>query len=139
VSARKKGRKRAIDALYAGELRGEDALALLAQTRHSVENHQNQDEIFEFADHLVQGVLTHKNEIDQILSNLSQNWDLERMPAVDRAILRLATFELAFDTQSPAAVVIAEAVDLSKELSTSDSPGFVNGILASVVATRKPI
>jgi N utilization substance protein B len=61
------------------------------------------------------------------------------MPAVDRAILRLATFELAFDTQSPAAVVIAEAVELSKELSTSDSPGFVNGILASVVATRKPI
>lgn len=139
MSARTKARKRAIDALYAAELRQADALELLTQTLESVQGHQNQEDIFDFAKVLVRGVINHKEEIDLILSNLSQNWDLDRMPAVDRAILRVGTFEIAFSSDTPSAVVIAEAVELCKELSTSDSPGFVNGVLAAVAATRKPI
>jgi len=100
---------------------------------------QNQAEIYEFARTLVNGVLKHQIDIDEKIASLSQNWSLDRMPALDRAILRVACFEILFASETPAEVVVSEAVELASELSTSDSPGFINGVLAGVLATRKPI
>ena len=139
MSSRSKARKRAVDALYAAEMRDEMATDLLTATQESVADRQNQDEIFDFAMALVSGVLANQIEIDELLSSLAQNWTLDRMPALDRAILRLGIYEIAFGNQVPAEVVISEAVALASELSTDDSPAFVNGILAGVAATRKPI
>ena len=138
MSARSKARKRAVDALYAAELRDGMATELLAETKTQVEDRQNQDEIFDFANELVTGVLANQIEIDETLSAMAQNWSLDRMPAVDRAILRLGIYEIAFADLEPA-IVISEAVSLANELSTDDSATFVNGILAAVAATRKPI
>ena len=120
-------------------MRDEMATDLLTATQESVADRQNQDEIFDFAMELVSGVLANQIEIDELLSSLAQNWTLDRMPALDRAILRLGIYEMAFGNQVPAEVVISEAVALASELSTDDSPAFVNGILAGVAATRKPI
>ena len=139
MSARSKARKRAVDALYAAELRDEMATDLLEATKETVKGNQGQDEIFDFAMELVTGVLANQIEIDEMLSSLAQNWSLDRMPAVDRAILRLGIYEIAFSSETPQAAVISEALDLASELSTEDSPSFINGILAAVAATRKPI
>ena len=139
MSSRTKARKRAVDALYAAELRDEMATDLLVATQESVSDRQNQDDIFDFAMELVNGVLANQLEIDELLSSMAQNWTLDRMPALDRAILRLGIYEIVFGNQVPAEVVISEAVALASELSTDDSPAFINGILAGVAATRKPI
>ena len=139
MSARSKARKRAVDALYAAELRGLSALDLLTETEELSAGRQNQDEIFGFAKSLVEGVSTNSHEIDQIIEGLAQNWSLARMPALDKAILRVGAFEILHLAEVPNSVAISEAVDLAKELSTDESPGFVNGVLAAIAATRKPI
>lgn len=138
MSSRSKARKRAVDALYAAELRDGMATELLSETKSQVEERQNQDNIFDFALELVTGVLSHQIEIDETISAMAQNWSLDRMPAVDRAILRLGIYEIAYAGTEPA-IAISEAVALASELSTDDSGTFVNGILAAVAATRKPI
>jgi N utilization substance protein B len=138
LSARTKARKRAVDALYAAELRDGMATELLEETKQQVEDRQNQDEIFSFANELVIGVLSNQLEIDETISSMAQNWSLDRMPAVDRAILRLAVYEINFAELEPA-IAISEAVSLANELSTDESGAFVNGVLSAVVATRKPI
>ncbi len=138
MSSRTKARKRAVDALYAAELRDVMATDLLEATKEQVADRQNQDEIFDFATELVTGVLANQLEIDEILAGVAQNWTLDRMPAVDRAILRLGIYEIAF-ADTPSEVAISEAVDLAQELSTDDSPAFINGVLATVAATRKAI
>lgn len=138
MSARTKARKRAVDALYAAELRDGMATELLEETKQQVEDRQNQDEIFSFANELVIGVLSNQLEIDETISSMAQNWSLDRMPAVDRAILRLAVYEINFADLEPA-IAISEAVSLANELSTDESGAFVNGVLSAVVATRKPI
>jgi N utilization substance protein B len=139
LSSRTKARKRAVDALYAAELRDGMATELLQATKDQVTDRQNQDEIFDFAMELVSGVLTNQIEIDEILANVAQNWTLDRMPALDRAILRLGIYEIAFGESTPAEVAISEALALATELSTEDSPAFINGVLATVASTRKPI
>ena len=139
MSSRTKARKRAVDALYAAELRDGMATELLQATKDQVTDRQNQDEIFDFAMELVSGVLTNQIEIDEILANVAQNWTLDRMPALDRAILRLGIYEIAFGESTPAEVAISEALALATELSTEDSPAFINGVLATVASTRKPI
>ena len=138
MSARSKARKRAVDALYAAELRDGMATELLAETKTQVEDRQNQDEIFAFALELITGVLANQIDIDETISSMAQNWSIDRMPAVDRAILRLGIYEITFAGLEPA-VAISEAVALANELSTEDSGTFVNGILAAVASTRKPI
>ena len=138
MSSRTKARKRAVDALYAAELRDVMATDLLEVTRDQVADRQNQDEIFDFATQLVTGVLANQMEIDEILAGVAQNWTLDRMPALDKAILRVGIYEIAF-SDTPSEVAISEAVDLAQELSTEDSPAFINGVLATVSATRKPI
>ncbi len=138
MSSRTKARKRAVDALYAAELRDVMATDLLEVTRDQVADRQNQDEIFDFATQLVTGVLANQLEIDEILAGVAQNWTLDRMPALDKAILRVGIYEIAYSA-TPSEVAISEAVDLAQELSTEDSPAFINGVLATVSATRKPI
>lgn len=138
MSSRTKARKRAVDALYAAELRDVMATDLLEATKEQVADRQNQDEIFDFANQLVTGVLANQIEIDEILAGVAQNWTLDRMPALDKAILRVGIYEIAY-SDTPSEVAISEAVDLAQELSTEDSPAFINGVLATVSATRRPI
>lgn len=130
MSARTKARKRALDALYAASVRGTDALSLLSETQIEVSDRQNQEAIFDYAEMLVTGYLTNADSIDTQLQMLADNWSLERMPSIDRAILRLGAWEILYNTEVPAEVAIAEAVALASEFSTEDSPKFINGVLA---------
>ncbi len=130
MSARTKARKRALDALFAADVTGLNALTLLEQTRNEVEDRQNQDAIFDYAEMLVTGYLQNADSIDTQLRMLADNWSLERMPNVDRAVLRLASWEILYNDEVPNEVAIAEAVSLAAEYSTEDSSKFVNGVLA---------
>ncbi len=119
-----------MDALFASDVTGQNALSLLEQTRNEVEDRQNQDAIFDYAEMLVTGYLQNADSIDTQLRMLADNWSLERMPNVDRAILRLASWEILYNDEVPNEVAIAEAVSLAGEYSTEDSSKFVNGVLA---------
>jgi N utilization substance protein B len=89
--------------------------------------------VSEFTVELVEGVVAHRDRIDELLTTYSQGWSLDRMPAVDRAVLRLGTFELLWLDDVPDAVVVDQAVELARSLSTDDSPGFVNGVLGRLL------
>jgi len=130
LSARTKARKRALDALYAASVRGGDALNLLSETQVEVADRQNQDAIFDYAEMLLTGYQQNSDSIDTQLSMLADNWSLERMPNIDRAVLRLAAWEILYNDEVPSEVAIAEAVALASEYSTDDSPKFINGVLA---------
>lgn len=132
MSARTKARKRALDALYAASVRGGDALNLLSETQLEVADRQNQEAIFDYAEMLLTGYLENSEEIDTALRMLADNWSLERMPNIDRAILRLAAWEILHNEEVPAEVAISEAVSLAAEFSTEDSPKFINGVLAKL-------
>jgi N utilization substance protein B len=86
----------------------------------------------EYARALLEGVAKHQDELDALLGEYSEHWSVERMPAVDRAVLRLGCYELAHEPEVPTAVVITEAVELAKQYSTKDSGRFVNGLLARI-------
>jgi N utilization substance protein B len=139
VSARTKARKRALDALYASDVRGEEALELLKQTEVEVEDRQNQQAIFDYAEMLVTGYLENAYQIDSEIQMLADNWSLDRMPAVDRAILRMAAWEILHNGEVPNEVAISEAVSLAGELSTDESPKFVNGVLARLAKGRQAL
>ena len=93
----------------------------------------------DYSRELVEGVAAHRARIDEVISSYAKDWSLDRLPPVDRTTLRLATFELLWCNEVPAAVVIDEAVELAKSLSTDDSPAFVNGVLARVLADRESL
>ena len=128
VGARSKARKRAVDVLYAAELRGEDPVSLLADRMDTMETPPPND----YAAVLVEGVVAHRPRIDELLTEHSEGWSLSRMPAVDLAILRLGLYELLWADDVPDPVAIDEAVQLAKSLSTDDSPRFVNGVLGRI-------
>ena len=130
MSARTKARKRALDALYAAGVRQDDALLLLKETSVEVEDRQNQDAIFDYAEMLLTGYFANSGQIDNELKMLADGWALERMPNVDRAILRLAAWEILHNSDVPNEVAISEAVALASEYSTDESPKFINGVLA---------
>lgn len=136
MSARTKARKRAVDALFAADLRDGMPNELLDESEQLSEERSSQGEIFSYAREAVLGVLQHQAEIDDQLETYAQGWSLSRMPALDRAILRLATWEIMFNDQVPDAVAVDEAVELAKEYSTDSSAGFVNGLLGKIVSTR---
>ena len=139
MSARTKARKRALDALFAAGLRGQDPLELLRETAQSVESHQNQDAIFDYAETLVAGYQSHAAEIDAELASLSDGWSIDRMPAIDRTLLRLGAWEIIFNPEVPDEVAISEAVSLAGEYSTDDSPKFINGVLARLSKSRQTL
>jgi len=139
LSARTKSRKRALDALYASEIRKLDAKQLLADTASGVSDRQNQDAIFDYAETLVDGVTANLLQIDSELRLLADGWSLERMPNVDRSILRLGAWEILHNADVPNEVAIAEYVALAAEYSTDDSPKFVNGVLAKLARGTKAL
>jgi N utilization substance protein B len=128
VGARTKARKRALDVLFEADQRGADVLETLAD-RVAV----GEPPVPDYAITLVEGVVAQGERIDELLTTYSQGWSLDRMPAVDRAVLRLGTFELIWRDDVPDAVVISEAVGLARQLSTDESPAFVNGLLARLL------
>lgn len=125
MGARSKARKRAVDFLYAAALRGADPVELLADRVVGPDISPLND----YTVTLVEGVTAHRERIDELLAEHAEGWTLNRMPAVDLAILRLGLYELLWAGDVPDAVVIDEAVHLARMLSTDDSPRFVNGVL----------
>ena len=136
MSARTKARKRAIDAVFAADLRKISPLTLLDEVATLTADRQNQDEIFGYARQIVNGVIENHDEIDDMLDTYSQGWAIDRMPNLDRAILRCAVWEILHNEDVPDAVAINEAVEMAKELSTDDSGSFVNGLLSRISATK---
>jgi N utilization substance protein B len=133
MSARSKARKRALDILFEAEQRGMNAETLLAGR---LANPGTEAPLGEYTVELVQGVVRKWTPINELLSTYSQGWTIERMPAVDRAILRIGTFEIVYADGVPDAVAISEAVSLATSLSTDDSPSFVNGLLARIAEVK---
>lgn len=136
MSARSKARKRAVDAVFAADLRKISPLNLLNEVAELAADRQNQDEIFGYARKIVQGVIDQHEQIDDLLETYSQGWALDRMPNLDRAILRVAVWEILHNPDVPNAVAVNEAVELAKELSTDDSGAFVNGLLSKIASTK---
>jgi N utilization substance protein B len=132
MSARSKSRKRALDILYAAELRGQDPVAELDA---AIADHAGPTNPYT-AD-LVRGVASHRERIDELLTRYSQAWTLDRMPAIDRNALRIGVLELLFVDDVPPAVAVSEAVSLVRNLSTDESPAFVNGVLGSMLRDRE--
>ena len=126
--ARRKARKRAIDVLYEADIRGVDAVTLLADRVGS----PDVPPVNDYTVTLVEGVTAHRARIDDLLAEHAEGWSLQRMPPVDLAVLRMGLYELLWATDVPDPVVIDEAVELAKELSTDDSPRFVNGVLGRI-------
>jgi transcription antitermination protein NusB len=131
VAARSKARKRALDVLFEADVRGTDAV----ETLHAWVGRADPP-IQDYTRELVVGVAGRRARIDEVISSYSGDWPLERMPPVDRATLRLAIYELLWRDDVPDPVVIDEAVELAKSLSTDDSAGYVNGMLARVLADK---
>ena len=137
MAARHKARKRALDVLFQADLRQVDPITVLAET-----DQRRLDDgdapANPYVAELVEGVVSPRDRIDELLSTYSLGWTLERMPGVDRAILRLGTYEILWG-DVPEAVAMDEATGLARELSTDDSPGFVNGLLARIAAQRSTL
>jgi N utilization substance protein B len=133
VAARTKARKRALDLLFEAEQRGVNAADLL---RERLAAPVTEAPLSEFTADLVMGVVEHWGQVDELITTYSQGWTLQRMPAVDRAILRLGAYEVLFSTDVPEPVAISEWVGLATELSTDASPRFVNGLLARLAEVK---
>lgn len=132
MAARSKARKRALDILFASELRSEDPVEALDRAVAAGEGPTNP-----YTGVLVRGVVEHRERIDEVLTTYSKGWTLGRMPAVDRNVLRIGVFELLWgDDDVPDTVAVSEALHLVQELSTDESPAFVNGLLGSVQRDR---
>ena len=126
----------ALDAIFAADMRKQNPLELLDVTAATQEDRQNQIEIVGYARQIVEGITTSYADIDDRIASFSHKWSIERMPAVDRAILRVAVWEILFNEEVPDPVAIAEAVELAKEFSTEESGLFVNGLLAAISGTK---
>lgn len=132
MAARSKARKRALDILFASELRSEDPVVALDRAIEAGEGPTN-----DYTATLVRGVVEHQSRIDEVLATYSKSWTLARMPAVDRNVLRIGVYELLWgDSDVPESVAVSEALHLVQDLSTDDSPAFVNGLLGSVMRDR---
>src|SRR4051794_5862930 len=133
MAARSGARKRGVDVLYAAELRGRSRPDQLGD-----EVAAGNPPVPEHTVRLVEGVTEHSRRIDELIDRHASGWSLERLPDVDRAILRMAVFELLWVDDVPDAVVIDEAVELAKALSTDDSPSFVNGLRGAILSAGVP-
>jgi N utilization substance protein B len=131
MAARSKARKRALDVLFEAEVRGTPVLDLLAE-RITL----GDPPVSEYAADLVRGVAANRDRIDSLIAEHAEGWTLDRMPAVDRNVLRIGVYELLWASDIPEAVAISEAVALAHDLSTDASPAFVNGILARLADLR---
>ena len=132
MSARTKARKRALDILFQADVRGDEIATILAAEAKRAANEPARQASWLYAREIVDGVIDNREAIDEQITTFAKDWSLSRMPAVDRAVLRLATWEILYNDEVPAAVAIDEAVELAKEFSTDDSGSFVHGVLARI-------
>ena len=131
MGARSKARKRAVDVLFEADQRRRTPTEVLEQRQS-----RGDAVISPYSIELVEGVVAHQSEIDIWLQEHSVDWPLERMPAVDRAVLRIGVYEILWSDDVPDAVAVDEAVELAKDLSTDESPGFVNGLLGRLIDVK---
>ena len=132
MSARTKARKRALDILFSADVRGDEVAVALAAEAKRAASEPAREASWLYAREVVDGIIDHRDEIDELITTHSRDWKLQRMPAVDRALLRIGVWEILFNAEVPTAVAIDEAVELAKEFSTDDSGAFVHGVLARV-------
>jgi transcription antitermination protein NusB len=128
--SRRKSRRRALDVLYSADLRDLPARTVLFDTLDRMG--RERPEHMGYAVLIVEGVIDHADRIDELISTYAEGWTLDRMPVVDRNLLRIAVFELLYRDDVDDPVAISEAVELAEELSTDDSPRFVNGLLSRI-------
>jgi len=135
MSARSKARKRALDVLFESEARGLRPDGTL-EDRLEAARAGAQPPIADHTVRLVRGVAEHQERIDQLLTTYAEGWSLVRMPAVDRNVLRIGVYEVLYADDVPDAVAVDEAVTMVRDLSTDESPAFVNGVLGAVVRDK---
>jgi transcription antitermination protein NusB len=133
MGARRKGREYALQALYLSDI---STLPETKAFRSLVRGTSLDEKVKEFAENLATGALKEKVRLDELIKKYAQNWDISRMAALDRNILRLGAYEILFQTDTPVSVIIDEAVEMAKEFSTPDSGKFVNGILDRIKDER---
>ena len=138
MSARSKARKQTLDLLYEADIRGASAADLLL-TRDIVEEGPDARPIREFTRELIAGITTNKRKIDELITTYAQGWDMDRLPAVDRNILRLGIFEILWITDVPVSVAIDEALNLAKELSSDESSKYIHGVLGRIASLKDSI
>ncbi|MFY9304786.1 MAG: transcription antitermination factor NusB [Rhodoluna sp.] len=136
MSSRTKSRKMALDAIFAADMRKQNPVTLLETTAEGQVDRQNQQEIVGYAKQIVVGITELHSDIDERIASFSHKWSIDRMPAVDRAVLRVAVWEILFNEEVPDQVAISEAVNLAKEYSTEESGVFVNGLLSAISNTK---
>jgi N utilization substance protein B len=134
VAARSKARKRALDVLYAADMRGETGVEAFARVSAEGEAPVNA-----YTETLVRGVSEHAARIDEVIGQYAEGWTLARMPAVDRNVLRIGVYEILFADDVPDPVAVSEALALVQELSTDESPAFVNGVLGAIVRSKSTL
>ncbi len=131
MAARTKARRRALDVLFSAELREEEPVALLDRAIAEGDPPNNA-----YTADLVRGVAAHRERIDELISGYAQDWTLARMPAVDRNVLRMGVWELLWSEGVPEPVAVSEAMVLVRDLSTDESPSFVNGVLGAILRDK---
>ena len=138
MSARSKARKQTLDLLYEADIRGASAADLLL-TRDVVEEGPDARPIREFTRELIAGITSNKRKIDELITTYAQGWDMDRLPAVDRNILRLGIYEILWAKDVPTSVAIDESLVLAKELSSDDSSKYIHGVLGRIASIKETI
>ncbi len=138
MSARSKARKQALDILFESDIRGSVALDILL-SRDVIEEGPDARPIREYTREIINGVSEHHRKIDELIATYAQGWDMDRLPAVDRSILRIGIYEIIWANTLPDAVAIDEALTLAKELSTDESAGYIHGVLGKIASIKESI
>ncbi len=138
MSARSKARKQALDLLYETDIRGTDLVKTLVE-RDIPADGPDARPIREYTRELVNGVSDNRRKIDELITTYAQGWDMDRLPAVDRNILRLGIYEILWSNSVPTSVAIDEALDLAKELSSDDSSKYIHGVLGRIASIKDTI
>ena len=138
MSARSKARKQTLDLLYEADIRGTSAAELLT-ARDFEEDGPDARPIRDFTKVLIAGVTDNKRKIDELIATYAQGWDMDRLPAVDRNILRLGIYEIVWSEDLADGIAIDEALNLAKELSTDESAGYIHGVLGRISSIKDSI
>lgn len=143
MSARSKARKQSLDILYECDIRSTSPIEVLAlRNTPERDTHESGGEarpIREYTKELITGVSSNRRKIDELISTYAQGWDMDRLPAVDRNILRMGIFEILWLSDLDDAIVIDEALTLAKELSTDESAGYIHGVLGRISSIKSSI
>ena len=138
MSARSKARKQALDILYESDIRNSEALAIL-ESRDIVEEGPDARPIRQYTRELITGVTANKRKVDELIATYAQGWDMDRLAAVDRNILRLGIFEIIWSDELADGIAIDEAITLAKDLSTEDSATFIHGLLGKISSIKESV